>query len=166
MQGDDVQPQRKRAILGWCLYDWANSAFATSGTVAIIPVYFVLLFQAEFSQQTEILGFNVTASSAWSLLVALSTIVVALSSPVLGVIADRLMIRKALVTVYTIGGAGFTVLLFFYDPSGGCNRTYFCFPNRGYCTFAIFSWRKSRINKLVNHFGGIYRCVVNYSTWF
>ena len=118
MQGDDVQPQRKRAILGWCLYDWANSAFATSGTVAIIPVYFVLLFQAEFSQQTEILGFNVTASSAWSLLVALSTIVVALSSPVLGVIADRLMIRKALVTVYTIGGAGFTVLLFFSAYTG------------------------------------------------
>ena len=118
MSASDIHPQRKKAILGWCLYDWANSAFATSGTVAIIPVYFVLLFQAEFSQQSEILGFNVTASSAWSLLVALSTIVVALSSPVLGVIADKLMIRKALVTVYTIAGAGFTVLLFFSAYTG------------------------------------------------
>lgn len=118
MQAGDIQPQRKKAILGWCLYDWANSAFATSGTVAIIPVYFVLLFQEEFSQQSNILGFNITASSAWSLLVALSTIVVALSSPVLGVIADRLMIRKALVTVYTIAGSGFTVLLFFSAYTG------------------------------------------------
>jgi UMF1 family MFS transporter len=108
----------KRAILGWCFYDWANSGFATSGTVAIIPVYFVLLFQEEFGQQTEILGLNVTASSVWSLLIALSTMVVALTSPVLGVIADRLLIRKALVTVYTLAGAGFTFLLFFSAYTG------------------------------------------------
>ena len=118
MRSGDTSITNKRAILGWCFYDWANSAFATSGTVAIIPVYFVLLFQAEYGQQTEILGFNVTASSVWSLLIALSTMVVALTSPVLGVIADRLMIRKALVTVYTLAGAGFTFLLFFSAYTG------------------------------------------------
>jgi len=118
VRSGDTSITNKRAILGWCFYDWANSAFATSGTVAIIPVYFVLLFQAEYGQQTEILGFNVTASSVWSLLIALSTMVVALTSPVLGVIADRLMIRKALVTVYTLAGAGFTFLLFFSAYTG------------------------------------------------
>ena len=116
--GDDTDIKNKRAILGWCFYDWANSAFATSGTVAIIPVYFVLLFQQEFGQQTEILGLNVTASSVWSLLIALSAMAVALTSPVLGVIADRLVIRKALVTVYTLAGAGFTFLLFFSAYTG------------------------------------------------
>ena len=31
---------RARAQRAWCLYDWANSAFATSVVAAILPVYF------------------------------------------------------------------------------------------------------------------------------
>jgi len=31
---------RRSAQRAWCLYDWANSAFATSVVAAILPVYF------------------------------------------------------------------------------------------------------------------------------
>src|SRR5258708_14444099 len=36
----DDAPGRKRAQRAWCLYDWANSTFATSVVAAILPVYF------------------------------------------------------------------------------------------------------------------------------
>ena len=29
-----------RTIFGWCMYDWANSAFATTVLAALLPAYF------------------------------------------------------------------------------------------------------------------------------
>ena len=37
------QGTKPRSWLGWCLYDWANSAFATVILAAVLPVYFVHL---------------------------------------------------------------------------------------------------------------------------
>ena len=100
------------------MYDWANSAYATSVIVAILPVYFVVLFKDAIGPQTEFLGFNLTASSVWSLAIATSTAIVAFSSPVLGVIADRVRIKKTLLWVYTLAGAVFTILIFFSAYTG------------------------------------------------
>ena len=100
------------------MYDWANSAYATSVIVAILPVYFVALFRDAFGPQTEFLGFTLRASSVWSLAVATSTAMVAFTSPPLGVIADRARIKKTLMWVYTLVGAIFTVLIFFSAFTG------------------------------------------------
>lgn len=54
-----------------------------------------------------------TGSSMWSLGIVVSTALVALSSPLLGIIADRVPIKMALLWVYTVVGALFTVLMFF-----------------------------------------------------
>ena len=59
------------------------------------------------------LGFTFTGSSVWSLSVAISTAIVAITSPALGIIADRKNIRKYLLITYTLVGSIFTVLLFF-----------------------------------------------------
>ena len=95
------------------MYDWANSAFATSGTAAIFPVYFVFLFKNALGDEALFLGLTFTGSSLWSLGIAISTAIVALTSPVLGVIADRVAIKKALLWAYTIAGSLFTFLAFF-----------------------------------------------------
>ncbi len=100
------------------MYDWANSAFATSGVAAIFPVYFVVLFKDSLGESGTFFGIDLTASAVWSVGVALSTAVVALSSPALGVIADRVPIKKALLAVYTFTGALFTVLSFFAVYTG------------------------------------------------
>ena len=109
----DLSAQQRRVIRGWCMYDWANSAFSTSGTAAIFPVYFVLIFKAATGDNTDLFGFSMTGSSIWSLGVALSTAIVAVSSPVLGVLADRVAIKKTLLWIYTIAGCAFTGLAFF-----------------------------------------------------
>ena len=107
----DLPLKQRRRIRAWCMYDWANSAFATS-VAAISPVYFVFLFKEAVGENGTVLGIF-TGSSMWGLGVALSTAVVALSSPVIGVISDRVPIRRALLAAYTVLGALFTALAFF-----------------------------------------------------
>ncbi len=108
----DLPAAQRRIIRAWCMYDWANSAWATS-VAAILPVYFVHLFEDSLGESEVFLGITFTGSSMWSLGVAISTGIVAFSSPVIGVIADRAPIRKALLWAYTSIGAFFTVLAFF-----------------------------------------------------
>ena len=109
----DLPEEDQRVIRAWCMYDWANSAFATSGVAAIFPVYFVFLFKESLGDSATILGITFTGSSTWSLGVAISTAIVALSSPVLGIISDRVPIKKTLLWTYTAVGSLFTMLAFF-----------------------------------------------------
>ena len=90
----DLPSRDRKIIRAWCMYDWANSAFATSGIVAIFPVYFVLLFKDALGDEAIMWGFTFTGSSVWSLAAASSTAIVALSSPILGIIADRIAAKK------------------------------------------------------------------------
>ena len=95
------------------MYDWANSAFTTSGVAAIIPIYFVFLFKEAVGENASFLGLTFTGSSLWGLGIAVSTAVVALSSPILGIIADRAALKKTLLAVYAAAGSLFTGLAFF-----------------------------------------------------
>ena len=95
------------------MYDWANSAFTTSGVAAIVPIYFVFLFKEAVGESGSFLGLTFTGSSLWGLGVAISTGVVALSSPILGIIADRAALKKTLLAVYAAAGSLFTALAFF-----------------------------------------------------
>ena len=114
----DLPASQQRVIRAWCIYDWANSAFATSGVAAIFPVYFVFLYKEALGESATFLGITFTGSSTWSAGVAISTAIVALSSPLLGVISDRIPIKKTLLWIYTIAGSLFTVLAFFSAYTG------------------------------------------------
>ncbi len=112
-------PRSQRSIVrAWCMYDWANSAFATSGVAAIIPVYFVFLFKESLGEEAMFLGVTFTGSSVWSLAITVSVLTVALTSPLLGVISDRVPIKKTLLWVFTIVGSLFVILMFFSAYTG------------------------------------------------
>ena len=108
-----LSDDKKRAITGWCMYDWANSAFFTSAGTAIFPIYFVIAFQATFGSRTELFGITFTGSSLWALGVSMSALFVALTSPVLGAIADTKPLKKTFLKYYMIMGALFTIISFF-----------------------------------------------------
>lgn len=114
----DLPASDRKIIRAWCMYDWANSAFATSGIVAIFPVYFVFLFKDALGDEAILWGFTFTGSSVWSLAAASSTAIVAITTPILGIIADRIAVKKILLWTYTIVGASCTILTFFsaYTP--------------------------------------------------
>jgi UMF1 family MFS transporter len=75
-----------RQVIAWALYDWANSAFATTVLAGFFPLFFKKYWSA---------GSDVTVST-FQLGVANATasLVVAVMAPVLGAIADRSGARK------------------------------------------------------------------------
>ena len=103
----------KKIIRAWCMYDWANSAFFTSVVSAIMPLYFVGLYKEELGSGVVIFNFQFSATVVWALTGALGTFLVALSSPVFGIIADRSGIKKKLMTIFCVTGCLSTVMLFF-----------------------------------------------------
>jgi UMF1 family MFS transporter len=81
-------PGLRRAQWAWALYDWANSAFATTVMAGFFPVFFKSYWAA---------GLPVTESTArLGTANALASLLVVLLAPLLGVIADRSGHRKRL----------------------------------------------------------------------
>ena len=54
----DLTKSQRKIIRAWCMYDWANSGFATSGIAAIYPIYFVYLFKESLGEKTIFWGFQ------------------------------------------------------------------------------------------------------------
>ena len=94
-----------RERLGWALYDWANSAFATTILAAVLPIYYLNIATPAISESQ--------ALAYWGYTTAAALVVVAVLSPVLGSIADHYGAKKRLLGVFTVMGAVFTSLLFF-----------------------------------------------------
>ena len=82
----------KRTINGWCFYDFGNSAFAV-----IFPVIFGT-FYAE-----HVVG-GTTGDRWWGYVGSCSMLLVALSSPFVGGVADHAGIRKRMLLFYTLAG--------------------------------------------------------------
>lgn len=92
-------PSRARAQRAWCLYDWANSAFATSVVAAILPVYFSSVASASMPAHQ--------ATAMWGYASAAALAVTAVLSPIAGALADQTRRRKpGLLTCVLVGAAG------------------------------------------------------------
>ena len=88
--------EEKRRIYGWALYDWANSAYATT----VMAGFFPLFFKAYYSADAD-----VTVSTAQlGVANSVSSIVVVLMAPLLGAIADAGGIRKRFLLLFAFLG--------------------------------------------------------------
>jgi len=76
---------KRRPVVGWALYDWANSAFATTVMAGFFPVFYSAITQ-EISTEDSQFWFNVTLAAA--------SVLIAASAPILGAVADRGGSRK------------------------------------------------------------------------
>jgi len=95
----------KRTILGWAMYDWANSAYSTVIAGAILPAYFV-------SEVVGDEGWNGRdGQTLWALAVGLGTLVLFLAMPVFGAIADYSAAKLRFLRVFAYGGSLFTTAL-------------------------------------------------------
>lgn len=83
---------QKKTIFLWALYDFANSVYPAVITATVFSVYFT----------SEIVG-NETGLGdlCWGGVISLSMLFVALTSPLLGSVADRTGIRKKMLFLYT-----------------------------------------------------------------
>lgn len=83
--------QDKRTVRAWVLYDFANSIFPAVMTTAVFPLFYVNIIVADDGGLGEFW---------WSRAVAVSALLVALTSPLLGAIADRTGLRKRFFAFY------------------------------------------------------------------
>jgi MFS transporter, UMF1 family len=97
----------KRRIWAWTMYDWANSAFATTILAAVLPVYFSQVAGATLPNAA-------LATSYWSFGLSISLLIVAILSPILGTISDVMRGKKRFLAVFAgigILGTGLLVLV-------------------------------------------------------
>jgi UMF1 family MFS transporter len=94
----------KRAVFGWGMYDWANSAFATT----IMAGFFPIFFKGYWS-----VGADTTVSTArLGLANSIAGIAVALAAPLLGAIADRGSSKKRFLMFFAYMGVVMTSSLY------------------------------------------------------
>ena len=97
--------QHKRAINAWAMYDWANSAFATTIMAAVLPVYY-----------ESVAGANLPGNLAtvyWAYTTSISLLVAAVLGPILGAIADFSGSKKRFLNIFMLIGVAGTALLYF-----------------------------------------------------
>ena len=96
--------QSTKAVWGWALYDWANSAYVCTVMAVFFPIFFKEFWSA---------GADVNMSTArLGLGNSLASLVVALMAPVLGAIADKGSARKKLLIFFAYLGVLATATLF------------------------------------------------------
>ncbi|MDA1194066.1 MAG: MFS transporter [Planctomycetota bacterium] len=104
----DAKRQDRRTVWAWCLYDFGNSSFA----VLFASMYSVY-YTAEIVQPT-----GQPADAWWSATIASSMLLVALSAPFVGGIADHTGRRKRLLAIYTGIGVVAVLALTLVGPGG------------------------------------------------
>ena len=96
----------KRSLISWCIYDWANSAYPTVITTFVFATYFTKAIAETPERGTGQLG----------VALGIGGLVVALTSPVLGAIADRVGARKPWIAVFTALCVVATAMLWYAKP--------------------------------------------------
>ena len=109
----------------WCLYDWANSAFAATVMAALFPPFFSSLAQAAGASASQ-------ATAYWGYITAGTLLVIALSAPLLGAFADFGGTRKRFLGFFAAAGILATALM---------------------STLGADSWRAAAILFVVANFG-------------
>jgi MFS transporter, UMF1 family len=100
---------KNKQILGWALYDWANSVFATVVIAGFFPIVFKQYWAQDLpaSESTFWLG---AANST-------SSLIIVLLAPLLGAVADCGGIRKRMLLIFML--IGVTATLFIYPQGAG-----------------------------------------------
>lgn len=88
-----TEKEYKRRIRAWTMYDWANSAFATTILAAVLPIY--------YSQEAgATLPSAAVATAYWSRGLSISLLIVAALSPILGTVSDVMRGKKAFLSIF------------------------------------------------------------------
>ena len=107
VEGRSVRPYDRRAVAAWALYDFANSAYAAVIVATIYAAYYALAVVGNERGEGDLW---------WGRVVSISMATVALTSPVMGAIADHVGLRKRLLFVYTYVSVAATALMATVGP--------------------------------------------------
>ncbi|MCK4846527.1 MAG: MFS transporter [Deltaproteobacteria bacterium] len=95
----------KGEIFAWCLYDFANSSYSTVIITVAFSIYFTTII-ADGAGMGD-------GARLWGRTYAVSMLIIAVVSPLLGAIADDRGLKKRFLTAFTLLSVVATALLFF-----------------------------------------------------
>ena len=93
----------KKKIYSWAFYDWANSAYSTTVMAGFFPIF----FEKFYSNPNDVIQSTYQLGLANSI----SSVFIALVSPLLGAIADRGSAKKKLLIIFAFLGSLMTAAL-------------------------------------------------------
>ncbi|MBW2466240.1 MAG: MFS transporter [Deltaproteobacteria bacterium] len=94
----------KKKVLSWALYDWGNSAFATTVMAGFFPIFFKQYWSVESSAVES--TFRLGAANS------IASLIIVFVAPVLGAIADRGSAKKRFLLFFAFMGILMTGALF------------------------------------------------------
>ncbi|MBW2506037.1 MAG: MFS transporter [Deltaproteobacteria bacterium] len=95
----------KKKVFSWALYDWGNSAFATTVMAGFFPVFFKQYWSGRSTAVES--TFRLGAANS------IASLIIVVAAPVLGAIADRGSVKKRLLLLFAFIGILMTGALFF-----------------------------------------------------
>ena len=100
---------KRKKVISWALYDWANSAFATTVMAGFFPLFFKSFWAADLSpaESTAVIG---TTNS-------LAGLFIVLLAPILGAYSDLGKLKKKFLAFFALLGVLSTGYLYFI-PQG------------------------------------------------
>lgn len=96
---------QRRVLRSWAMYDWAKSAFETTIGAAVFPIYYGTVAAATLPPNV--------ASARWGYTNSISLLIIALTAPVLGAMADYMAAKKRFLAAFMAMGVLATACLFF-----------------------------------------------------
>jgi UMF1 family MFS transporter len=106
--GQRALENKKKSILSWAMYDWANSAFATTVMAGFFPLFFKQYWAKDISASDSTLYLGLANSAAG--------LCMALLAPMLGSLADRGGYKKEILFC-TTGLGVLSTMAFFFIPA-------------------------------------------------
>lgn len=97
---DNKPDYNRKQVISWALYDWANSAFATTVMAGFFPVFFKQYWSAGSSAVES--TFRLGAANS------ISSLIIVAAAPVLGAIADRGSAKKRFLLFFSFLGVVMT----------------------------------------------------------
>jgi UMF1 family MFS transporter len=94
----------RRMVNAWCMYDWADSAFATTIMAAVLPPFYHQVAAANLPGHV--------ATAYWGYTASIAMLIIAVSAPILGAIADYSAAKKRFLAGFTALGVLATAFLY------------------------------------------------------
>ncbi|MCB5230360.1 MAG: MFS transporter [Candidatus Cloacimonas sp.] len=118
-----------KGTIGWVMYDFANSSFTTIIVTVVYSVYF----------REVVVGSQELGTALWGRAVSISMLLVGLSAPIFGAIADYSRSKKKFLFINTYLTVIFTSLLYFVTAGHIVKgMLFFIIANFGYNSANVF----------------------------
>jgi MFS transporter, UMF1 family len=103
----DTPRNDPRTIFGWAMYDWANSAYITAGSLVFAILFSDVIYPVA---GLHLFGIDIGAEAFFGLVLGAGALLLFLAMPTLGAVADYTDRKLALLRFFAYTGAAFAVL--------------------------------------------------------